>query len=417
MGLKTGLPTSKLTQKLEQNEFKLSSLLEITKAINNNVPIQTILKIFEYIIREQLGISKLILYTNNQVKWDCILHFGSRGLNKKINVDKELSHIQEITVIESSSIETLNSFDVVIPIIHKKNPIAYLLIGDLEEELFNISPGLKHMPFIQTLASIIVVAIENKRFSNEILEQEINNKEMELAGEMQKLLFPVDLPSNQQLDVAARYESKHLVGGDYYDFIALNENEYFFCIADVSGKGVSAALLMSNFQAKLRANIKYNHKKMSLSGLIKELNEDVNNAAKGEKFITFFAAHFHSKTKVLQYINAGHNYPILIDQNQTRFLNKGCIGLGMLETIPKIELEKIKLSENTILICYTDGLVELENSNGIAFETENLIKVVKKNFNQSMKDLDLTIFSRLDEFKGNKEFMDDTAVMSCRFYA
>tara|TARA_B100001093_G_scaffold519587_1_gene609288 strand:- start:3875 stop:5128 length:1254 start_codon:yes stop_codon:yes gene_type:complete len=417
MDLKTGASTSKLTQKLEQNEFKLSSLLEITKAINNNVPIQTILKIFEYIIREQLGISKLILYANNQVKWDCILHFGSRGLNKKINVEKELSHIQEITVIESSSIETLNSFDVVIPIIHKKNPIAYLLIGDLEEELFNISPGLKHMPFIQTLTSIIVVAIENKRFSNEILEQEINNKEMELAAEMQKLLFPIDLPSNQQLDVAARYESKHLVGGDYYDFITLNENEYFFCIADVSGKGVSAALLMSNFQAKLRANIKYNHKNMSLSGLIKELNDDVNNAAKGEKFITFFAAHYHCKTKVLQYINAGHNYPILIDQNQTRFLNKGCIGLGMLEKIPKIELEQIKLSENTILICYTDGLVELENSNGIAFETENLIKVVKKNFNQSMKDLDSTIFSRLDEFKGNKQFMDDTAVMSCRFYS
>ena len=417
MSLKNESTTSKFTQKLEQNEFKLSSLLEITKAINNNVPIQTILKIFEYIIREQLGISKLILYTNNQITWSCILHFGSRGLNKKISVEKELSHIQEITVIESSSIETLNSFDVVIPIIHKKKPIAYLLIGDLEEEFFNISPGLKHMPFIQTLASIIVVAIENKRFSNEILEQEINNKEMELAAEMQKLLFPIDLPSNQHLDVAARYESKHLVGGDYYDFIALNDNEYFFCIADVSGKGVSAALLMSNFQAKIRANIKYNHKNMSLSGLIKELNEDVNNAAKGEKFITFFAAHYHCETKVLQYINAGHNYPILIDENQTRFLNKGCIGLGMLEEIPKIELEKIILSDNTILICYTDGLVELENSNNVAFETENLIKVVKKNFNQSMKDLDSTIFSRLDEFKGDEEFMDDTAVMSCRFYA
>ena len=75
------------------------------------------------------------------------------------------------------------------------------------------------------------------------------------------------------------------------------------------------------------------------------------------------------------------------------------------------------MSENTILICYTDGLVELENSNNVAFETENLIKVVKKNFNQSMKDLDSTIFSRLDEFKGDEEFMDDTAVMSCRFYA
>ena len=408
--------TSKIAEKLELNEFKLNSLLEITKAINNNASIQNILKIFEYIIREQLGISKLILYANNQIEWSCILHFGAKGLNKKINVDKELSHIMEITVIESSSIETINSFDIVIPIIHKKNPIAYLLIGNLEEDLFKISPDIKHMPFIQTLASIIIVAIENKRFSKEILEQEINKKEMELAAEMQKLLFPVELPSNDHLDVAATYESKHLVGGDYYDFITLNEYEYFFCIADVSGKGVSAALLMSNFQAKLRANIKYNHKNMSLKDLVIELNEDVNNAAKGEKFITFFAGHYDGKSKVLQYINAGHNYPILLNESKTRFLNKGCIGLGMLEEIPKIEIEKIKLLKDTILVCYTDGLVELENNNNVAFETENLIKVVRNNFNLTMIDLDSTIFKRLNEFKGDREFLDDTAVMSCRFF-
>ena len=408
--------TTRIGEKLELNEFKLNSLLEITKAINNNASIQNILKIFEYIIREQLGISKLILYANNQIHWDCILHFGAKGLNKKIDVKNELSHILEITVIESSSIETINSFDVIIPIIHKKNPIAYLLIGDLEEEIFKISPDVKHMPFIQTLASIIIVAIENKRFSKEILEQEVNKKEMELAAEMQKLLFPINLPSNEFLDVAARYESKHLVGGDYYDFIKLNNEEYFFCIADVSGKGVSAALLMSNFQAKLRANIKYNHKQMSLSDLINELNEDVNSAAKGEKFITFFAGHYQCKTKTLQYINAGHNYPILIDSHNTRFLNKGCIGLGMLEKIPQVEIEKINLSENTILICYTDGLVELENSNNVAFETENLIKVVKNNFHLTMKDLDIAIFDRLNEFKGNQDFLDDTAVMSCKFF-
>ena len=408
--------TTRIGEKLELNEFKLNSLLEITKAINNNASIQNILKIFEYIIREQLGISKLILYANNQIHWDCILHFGAKGLNKKIDVKNELSHILEITVIESSSIETINSFDVIIPIIHKKNPIAYLLIGDLEEEIFKISPDVKHMPFIQTLASIIIVAIENKRFSKEILEQEVNKKEMELAAEMQKLLFPTNLPSNEFLDVAARYESKHLVGGDYYDFIKLNNEEYFFCIADVSGKGVSAALLMSNFQAKLRASIKYNHKQMSLSDLINELNEDVNSAAKGEKFITFFAGHYQCKTKTLQYINAGHNYPILIDSHNTRFLNKGCIGLGMLEKIPQVEIEKINLSENTILICYTDGLVELENSNNVAFETENLIKVVKNNFHLTMKDLDIAIFDRLNEFKGNQEFLDDTAVMSCKFF-
>ena len=405
----------KYYEKLELNEFKLNSLLEITKAINNNLSIESILKIFEYILREQLGISKLILYANDSNQWNCILHFGSRGLNKKINVQKELTHIKDITVIESSSIETLNSFDIVIPIFHKKTALAYLLIGDLEEELIAISPGIKHMPFIQTLASIIVVAIENKRFSLELIEQELDKKEMEMAAEMQKLLFPTNLPNDENIDVAARYESKHLVGGDYYDFLSLNDNEYFFCIADVSGKGTSAALLMSNFQAKLRANIKYNYKNISLKELVENLNEDVNNAAKGEKFITFFAGHYNKENKTLQYVNAGHNYPILINSKEKIFLNKGCIGLGMLEEIPKIEISKIQLKEDAILVCYTDGLVELENSSGVAFETDNLIKVVERNFEKTMNELDQKIFARLEEFKGSQDLMDDTAVLSCKF--
>tara|TARA_Y200000002_G_scaffold127006_1_gene104571 strand:- start:7932 stop:9176 length:1245 start_codon:yes stop_codon:yes gene_type:complete len=405
----------KYYEKLELNEFKLNSLLEITKAINNNLSIENILKIFEYILREQLGISKLILYANDSLNWNCILHFGARGLNKKINVNKELTHIKDITVIESSSIETLNSFDIVIPIFHKKIALAYLLIGDLEDELIAISPGIKHMPFIQTLASIIVVAIENKRFSAELIEQELNKKEMEMAAEMQKLLFPTNLPNDDRIDVAARYESKHLVGGDYYDFLSLNENEYFFCIADVSGKGTSAALLMSNFQAKLRANIKYNYEDISLKDLVENLNDDVNNAAKGEKFITFFAGHYNKLNNTLQYVNAGHNYPILTNSKKTIFLNKGCIGLGMLEEIPKITISKIKLAEDTILICYTDGLVELENSNGVAFETDNLINVVENNLELSMKELEQKIFSKLEEFKGNMDLMDDTAVLSCKF--
>ena len=405
----------KYYEKLELNEFKLNSLLEITKAINNNLSIENILKIFEYILREQLGISKLILYANDSLNWNCILHFGARGLNKKINVKKDLTHIKDITVIESSSIETLNSFDIVIPIFHKKTALAFLLIGDLDDELIAISPGIKHMPFIQTLASIIVVAIENKRFSAELIEQELNKKEMEMAAEMQKLLFPTNLPNDNKIDVAARYESKHLVGGDYYDFLSLNENEYFFCIADVSGKGTSAALLMSNFQAKLRANIKYNYEDISLKDLIENLNDDVNNAAKGEKFITFFAGHFNKLNNTLQYVNAGHNYPILVNSKETIFLNKGCIGLGMLDEIPKIKISKIKLFEDTILICYTDGLVELENSNGAAFETDNLIKVVENNLKLTMKEQVQKIFSKLEEFKGDQDLMDDTAVLSCKF--
>ena len=106
------IKVNKIIEKLQLNEFKLSSLLEITKGINNNFSSEKLLKIYEYILREQLGISKLLLYNFNQKKWNCLLRYGAKGYSKKINIEKDLYHIKEITVIESSSSKILNSFDV-----------------------------------------------------------------------------------------------------------------------------------------------------------------------------------------------------------------------------------------------------------------------------------------------------------------
>ena len=88
----------------------------------------------------------------------------------------------------------------------------------------------------------------------------------------------------------------------------------------------------------------------------------------------------------------------------------------MLDEIPKIEVNKIQFQQDTVLVCYTDGLVELENNNGVPFETDNIIAVVENNFNLTMNELDQKIFEKLDDFKGDKEILDDTAVMSCKFY-
>lgn len=408
---------SKILEKLELKEFKLTSLLEVTRAINENFSTDKLLNIYQYILRDQLGISRLLLFNHDGTEWQCIIRFGAKGQSKKINVEKDLSHITDITVIESSSQASLNSFDIVIPVHHKNKALAYLLLGDLNEDRLQISPTIKHMPFIQTLTNIIIVAIENKRFAKRIIEQERTNKELELASEMQKLLFPRNLPSNNRLDVAATYESKHLVGGDYYDFIQLNNEEYVMCIADVSGKGMSAALVMSNFQANLKAIIRYNHQNMTMQELVEQLNETVNEVTQGEKFITFFIAYYNCTKRVLKYINAGHNYPILTDGNKAKFLNKGCVGLGMFDKIPTIEMEQIDIKPNDTLICFTDGLVELENEEGEQFENERLIDIVHNNFELSMKDLNSLIFHKLNEYKIDQPYLDDTALMACRFFS
>lgn len=411
------LMTEKLIQTLESHismqEFKLNSLLEITNAININQDLTQISRIYEFILKEQLGFSKFILF-HKQYNWEILLKVGVKGRVKEVDVERDLKRFQEITVIESSPSPLLNGFDVVVPIFHKNKPLAYLLVAGLERDKLHLKETLNNMSFIQTLTNIIVVAIENKRMTQLEIKQERLKKELEVASEMQKLLFPSDLPSNKQMDISAKYTPRHEVGGDYYDFIPLGDDEYIICIADVSGKGISAAMLMANFQATIRTLFSY--QRFELEFLIEELNKKVMRSAKGEKFITFFIAHYHAKTRQLKYINAGHNHPFLTNGKQVQMLDQGSIGLGMLEELPFINPGQLTLGANTTLVLYTDGIIELENQHDEFFELERLIKLVHSYYPLKMEDMNNLIFSKLDEWRSKRNYVDDTAIFSCRFF-
>jgi sigma-B regulation protein RsbU (phosphoserine phosphatase) len=402
-----------LEQKILTNEFKLNSLLEITNAINSNQSVEQLTKIFEFILREQIGINKFLLF-HKQQDWDLLLKFGFKGKSKEINVTKDLERFKEITVIESSQSNLINEFEVIVPIFHKNEALAYLLLSGLDQLKLERLEAIKEMSFIQTLANIIVVAIENKRMTKLGINQAKLKKELEVASEMQKLLFPSNLPSNRKMDVSAKYISRHEIGGDYYDFIPLNDDEYILLIADVSGKGISAALLMANFQATIRAL--YAYQQFDLKFLVEELNKIVSISSKGEKFITFFIAQYNVETRVLNYINAGHNSPFITNGKNYHLLEEGSIGLGMLDELPFLNQGTVNLAANTTLVLFTDGIVELENEKFEFFELERLIKLVQNYYPLKMEDLNNLIFSKLDEWRGSRKFVDDTAIFSCRFF-
>ena len=317
-------------------------------------------------------------------------------------------------MIESSKSKFLSEFDFVVPVHHKGHTLAYLLIKRIKSIGDKSSSDLNYMSFVQTLTNIIVVAFENKRMAVLKLKQERYKKELEVAKSMQQLLFPEELPSNKRMDISAYYKSRHEVGGDYYDFISISKDEYIICIADVSGKGISAAMLMANFQATLRTLFEY--KKFDLKRLIIELNKKVMNSAKGEKFITFFIAHYNTISRKLKYINAGHNHPFITNGKKISNLDKGCIGLGMLDELPFINLGEKKLSPNTTIVLYTDGVVELEDESEELFGVDRLVNLVHSYYPLKMEDMNSLIFSKLDEWKGPLPLVDDTAIFSCRFF-
>lgn len=391
-------------------DLKLNALLEVTKAINNNSSTDELLRRFEDILRNQLNIGRLVLFSHDN-GWKCILKYGVGDEYNNININ-ELIKIKEISTIDFSAGSLNNSFEIVIPVFHKQMPLAYVLIGDLEDKM-EVSPAIKHLPFVQTLTNIIVVAIENKKLAKDNIRQEGVRKELELASQMQAMLFPRMLPNDNKLETAALYLPHQQVGGDYYDFIQLNENEVAFCMADVSGKGVSAALLMSNFQANLRAL--FNHT-TSLTDLVKDLNQKVMSNANGEKFITLFIGKYNIVTHVLNYINAGHNPPVMADGNSVSLLKIGCTGLGMFDELVRVKEGIVNITPGTIIVCYTDGVVEVENDKEEDFGVEQLMDIIRNNTSMKMKEINELIIQRINEHKGNLPYVDDIALFSCRMF-
>ena len=228
------------------------------------------------------------------------------------------------------------------------------------------------------------------------------------------MLIPEEesLPHNEQIYVTSFYKPHFEVGGDYYDFIRLNDEEDGFCIADVSGKGMSAALLMSNFQANLRALFTTSS---DLEDIIHKLNDRVMASAKGEKFITMFIAKYNYNKKTLEYITSAHNPPLLykVDSKQLQFLQSGCLGLGMLEEIPHVEKGVVKIDERTKLFCYTDGLVEMIDEGGVNYDTEQIRSQISNN-DRIDENIDAIIKSQGIQ-EGSKAIFDDISMIWIEF--
>lgn len=406
------LVLNNLERQLALHELKLHALLSITTAINTQAAVEDLLSIYAYILKEQLNFRKFVLITNSE-GWKIVQKAGIKG---KIDVQDQMEHlhrIKELTFVAESNSALLSEFNVIIPVFHKSDALAYLLLSGVNE-VASSSDKRHHLEFAQTLTNVICVAIENKRLTKTLIAKEGINRDLETASELQKLLFPSDLPSNRKMDISAKYISRHVIGGDYYDFIPLGDEEYIICIADVSGKGISAALLMANFQATLRTLFRY--QRFDLSFLIEELNKKVMGAAKGEKFITFFIAHYNAYTRKLKYINAGHNQPVLLIGRKYHLLHDGCIGLGMLDELPNVQVGKIVIPPKSTLVLYTDGVVELENEEGEQFGIERMIKNMQDFSSLKMEDMNNILFSKLDEWKGALPYGDDTAILSCKFF-
>lgn len=407
------MPENATVNRLQVTKFKLNALLEITKAINESLSQEKLIKRYEDLLREELKIGKIIIYKLGE-SWECVLCSGVKGDEAGIIVERDLVKFEDISFIPANIDSPLRTFDIIIPVIRDNTHLAFVLIGDIDEESEGISPTIKHLHFIQTLSNIIMVAIENIRLNEDNIRQAAIKKELELASKLQEMLIPDPgkLPHDGALKVSAFYHPHMDVGGDYYDFIDLAKDEYGFCICDVSGKGVSAAIIMSNFQANLRALFSG---EIYLEDLVVKLNDRVNESTKGERFLTMFVGKFNIRTRELRYVNAGHNPPLLYNKNTgilTR-LDSHCVGIGMLDEIPCIVSHKMVVEKDIKLLCYTDGLVEILNDDLVEAGTE-VIETFLQNDLPIKENID-AIVKHYGVMEDNQSIFDDITMLGFDF--
>ena len=390
--------------------MELKALLEITQAINENQSEEVLINIFKFTCLVHLDIRSLILYVAKEGDFEQRI---AHGVKSKTPLLLSSAAVTENKKPESLSIQleegySFGELETYLPVYHKEKLLAILFLKrknkDLELDL----------NFTQALANILVVALENKRLGRRQLEQEVLKREMEIASQVQQLLFPATLPNTDFLKAEVTYIPHSRVGGDYYDLIASGEDKIYFCVADVSGKGMAAALLMSNFQAALRTLLRSH---TDLETLIHQLNFTLFDLTKGERFLTFFLGEYEFASGNLRFVNAGHNPPVLCSaaSGAIEFLEAGTTILGAFELVPFLEVGIREGLRDFTIHLYTDGLTEAMNPEEEEFGEQRFNEFIEKNRDQDPAQFHREFRLAMDKFSKKVPFHDDLTLLSLRF--
>jgi sigma-B regulation protein RsbU (phosphoserine phosphatase) len=400
---------SELIQLLLKRQAELNSLLEITQAINTNSPSSVLFEMLEVILNVHLKIGEIRLLIKEGEHFYCATRFGGEFENAKTLQQTYQATIdfRNITSLRTLQDPLLNKYEYFVPVFHNQELLAFVLIGGFDMNQKLLSSDLN---FIQTLINVIVVALENKKLLKERVGRERLQRDMELAVEVQGMLIPSRLPKTGAVEVGATYLPNENIGGDYFDFIKLGTHEYLWCIADASGKGVSAALLMANLQASLRA---WASVERNLVKLTERLNEIVYSNTKGERFVTLFLGLYNEQTRELQYVNAGHNPSVLILDGKVKFLKEGTTIIGAFDVLPSINLGIEILTPGSIVFNYTDGLVESPNEE-VYISDQELVSHLLESCLLEVDNLNETILKNIQTNNNAKMDSDDITLLTIR---
>lgn len=312
-------------------------------------------------------------------------------------------HYHNISDLEKENIEK-GDIQLIIPMIAHNKVIGFI----------NTGPKLSEKPYSQedtdllfTVANQTAIAVENSRLYEKEKQLFKVQEEIKLAYKIQSEWIPKSPPHIKGYEIAGSTTPAEVVGGDYFDYIEIDKNKIAFCIGDVSGKGLPAALMMANTQAILKSQ--------TLSALtpadcIEKTNRLICSSSSDEMFVTLFYGVINLKNNIFTYTNAGHNYPVLYSNSNVSFLKDGGFPLGVQSNAKYIE-NSLELMHDSVLLMYTDGLTETFNNKWELFGEERLFKAIKEYSSLSPDEIIRKILEDVKDFRKDKSVLDDLTMV------
>ncbi|HMQ67779.1 MAG TPA: PP2C family protein-serine/threonine phosphatase [Ignavibacteria bacterium] len=412
-----------LNNNLNVKVRQLSSLSELGKEFNSNFTNrENIIKLLSYSLLGNFGIKDFIIIARDRSG-----EFNLLKENKKIDISEfDLKKLFPAGVIpeefkstlilqNNSSVPFLDflykqGFEIVIPTIIK-NEIDYIIC--IGKKLNKTSYSETDIEFLESIVNLSLISIQNTELFREFLEKQKIENELKIAREIQLALLPNIIPEIPGYDIAGENIPALQVGGDYYDIIKLTDTKTALVIADVSGKGTPASLLMANIQSAVHSYLKlYTEIDFDIAKVTEKINELIYENTSSEKFITFFWGILDSARNTFEYINAGHNPPYLLHKNKIIPLSEGGFMIGILDFGINYEVGKINLEKDDVLVFYTDGVTEAMDKSGEEFGDDRLTDIMKNCRECSSKKILEVLNHSLVEFAVDTPQYDDiTAIV------
>lgn len=402
-----------VNRRLDTKIQEMNTLFEISREMNTTFIPDDILRILGYALMGQLRVLRFVVFTHDGTRLRPVLvknpdFVEDDALTDRLQTLRETLVFSERHPAELPHEQWLQAagLHTIIPMLTQNQLRGMLCLGP---RVGGLSFDRSELEYLHALANITISALENARLVKETIEKQKMEQELSVAKSIQKGLLPKSIPAPDGYRIAAVNESSQLVGGDYYDVIPLSAHEFILAIADVSGKGVPASLLMANVQAALRIIAPL---RLPLSEATAGINALIHSNTSPDKFITFFWGLLDTHAHTFTYVNAGHNPPYLLHSDgRVTALNEGGLILGILAHTPPYAVGTIHLAAGETLVCYTDGVNEAMSRDQEEFTDERLQQLLIAQRHLPVDDLLRRIRDEIVDFTRGAPQSDDITML------